>query len=84
MRLTDCDGVGGVQGGKHQVAGVRRAHGGGEADGVAHFADHDDVRVLPQDVLERVMKRQRVQADFALLDDATGCPRRRIRSDLPA
>ena len=40
-----------------------------EADGVAHFADHDDVRVLAQNMFERVMKGKRVEADFALFDD---------------
>ena len=59
-----------MQGREHQVAGVGRAHGGGEADRVAHFADHDDVRVLAQDVLEGVMEGEGVQADLALLDDA--------------
>ena len=37
---------------------------------VAHFADHDDVRVLAQHVFERMVKRQSVQPDFALFDDA--------------
>ena len=48
---------------------VRRAHGRGKADGIAHFTEHDDVRVLPQDIFERVMKRLRVQSDFALFND---------------
>ena len=62
-------GVGGVQCGQHQMAGIRRAHGGGETDGVTHFADHDDVRILAQNVFERVVKGLRVEPDFALFDD---------------
>ena len=52
------------------MAGVRRAHGGGETDRIAHFADHDDVGVLAEDVLQGVVEGERVQADLALLDDA--------------
>ena len=51
---------------------------------VAHFTEHDDVRILPQHVFQRVVKRQRVQPDLALLDDATGCPRTQIQSGLRA
>src|SRR5262249_35693648 len=35
---------------------------------VSHFADHDDVRVLPKHVLERIGERKRVLVDFALLN----------------
>ena len=70
MRLTDCAALVVCNVEKHQVAGVRGAHGGREADRIAHFTDHDDVRVLPQHVLERVMKRKRVQSHLALFDDA--------------
>src|SRR5205814_2767986 len=62
-------GIGGVQGGKDEMTGVGGAHGGGKADGVAHFADHDDIGVLAQNVFEAVFERKRVKADFALLDD---------------
>src|ERR1019366_5507459 len=61
-------GVRGVERGQNQMPRVRRADGCAETDRVAHFANHDDVRVLPQNVLERVMKGEGVQADFALLD----------------
>ena len=47
---------------------VGGAHGGEKADGVAHFADHDDIGVLAQDVFETVFEGKRVQPDFALLD----------------
>ena len=58
-----------MQGGHDEVAGIGRAHRGAEADGVSHLADHDDVGVLSHDVLEAVLIRRRVEADFALLDD---------------
>ena len=69
MRLMDCDAFVVCKRGQDQMPGVRRAHRGRETDVIAHFADHDDVRVLAQNVYERVMKGQRIQADFALFDD---------------
>src|ERR1700677_5241013 len=51
------------------MPGVGGAHGGGKAGGVAHFADHDDVGVLAQDVFETVGEGGGVEADFALFDD---------------
>src|SRR5207244_9849562 len=53
----------------HEVARVGGAHGGGEADRVPHFTDHDDVGVLPQNVFESVFEGERVQPDLPLLDD---------------
>jgi|SRR5579859_1925210 len=50
-------GVGRVQRRKHQMAGVSRVHGSREAGRVAHFTNHDDIGVLPQRVLQRVLKR---------------------------
>jgi len=47
------------------MAGVGGAHGGGEAGAIAHFADHDHIRVLAQHVFSPVQRRG-VQADFAL------------------
>src|SRR5271157_1745042 len=55
-------GVGGVEGGQDEVAGVGRAHGGGKTGGVAHFADHDHVRVLAENVFEAVPEGDGVQA----------------------
>src|SRR5438132_9376220 len=52
------------------MTSVGGAHGGAETERVAHFANHDDVWILPQNVLERVMKRERVQANLALFDNA--------------
>jgi hypothetical protein len=37
---------------------------------ISHFADQDDVGVLPERVLERRLKALRVGAHFALIDDA--------------
>ena len=58
-----------MQRGQHEVAGVGRAHGGGEGKGVAHFSDHDHVGILPERGLERSAEGGRVQAHLALLDD---------------
>ena len=60
----------GVQGREHQVTGL----GGGQRhrDGlqVAHLADQDDVRVLPQHVPQGVGEGLGVLAHLALVDDA--------------
>jgi len=39
-----------------------------KTDVIPHFADHDDVRVLAQNVPERMMERNRVQADLPLFN----------------
>ena len=36
---------------------------------IPDFADEDDVRRLPQRVLQRVLKRERVEADLPLSDE---------------
>ena len=51
------------------MTGVGRANGGLKADRIAHFADHDDVRVLAQDASEASRERGRVEPDFPLFDD---------------
>ena len=67
-------GVLGVQGREDEVAGL----GGGQRhrDGleVAHLADQDDVGVLAQHVLERVLERLGVLPHLALVDDALLVP----------
>ena len=55
--------------GEDKVAGVGGAHRSHEADGVAHFTDHDDVGILAENVFERVVEGLRIEADFALFDD---------------
>src|SRR3954468_7775972 len=61
-------GVGGVDGREDEVTGVGATHGGGEANGVAHFTDHDDVRILAQNVFEALIEGDGVEADFALFN----------------
>ncbi len=51
------------------MACARRAQGRVEAHGVPHFADHDDVGILPQHVPQPIGECACVEADFALLDD---------------
>ncbi len=51
----------GVQGGEHQVAGERRLDGDAAGLQIPDLADHDDVRVLPQ---ERPQRRGERQADL--------------------
>ena len=75
---------GGVQRGQNQMPRVRRAHGRREADGVAHFAEHDDVRILPQNVFQRVMKGLRVEADLALFDHGLIVFKNKFNRDLRA
>lgn len=63
-------GVGGMEGGQDEVAGICGAHGGAEAGGVAHFADHDDIGVLAEHVFEPHGEGEGIEADFALFDGA--------------
>ncbi len=67
-------GVLGVQRREDEVTGL----GGGQRDRdrleVAHLADEDDVRVLPQHVLEGLREGVRVLADLALVDEARLVP----------
>src|SRR5690606_11408137 len=64
------DTVNRVQRAEHQVAcfsgGDGRAHG----FQVAHFADHDDVRVLAQGEVQGLGKRVYVRVQLALVDQA--------------
>ena len=50
------------------MAGVRRAHCGGERGRVAHFAEHDDIGVLAQNMFQRAVKIRSVETDFALFN----------------
>ena len=70
MRSIVCGGVLGVQGGEHQVAGLRRGDRGADRLEVAHLADEDHVRVLAQRGLQRVGEAGGVGAELALVDDA--------------
>ena len=59
-----------MQRGEHQMTGFRR--GQRDRDGllIAHFADHDHVRILPECGAQRRRKRRRVFAHFPLRDQA--------------
>src|ERR1700749_3361023 len=52
-----------------EVPGLGRGHGGGDGLVVAHLADHDDVYVLTECCLERVMEIRRVYVHLALVNE---------------
>ena len=60
---------GGVQRAEHQVPRFRRRDRGVNRLQVAHFADQNHVRVLPQHAPQRFGEVRHVHADFALGDD---------------
>ena len=60
----------GVQGREGQVAGLGDDQRRLDGLQVAHLADEHDVRVLAQDVLERLLEGAGVGADLALVDQA--------------
>src|SRR5581483_6172088 len=67
------DGLGGIgrmQCGEHQVPRVRRTHGGSETQRIPHFSEHDDVRVLAENISQRVFEGKSVQPHLSLFDDA--------------
>ena len=61
-------GAGGVQRAEHDVARFGRGDGRFDRFQVAHFADEDHVRVLPQRAANRFGERRHVDADLALVD----------------
>ena len=61
--------VEGVDGGEHEVAGLRRRERRAHGLLVAHLADQDHVGVLAQDAAHRPREAVRVGADLALVDD---------------
>jgi hypothetical protein len=60
----------GVQGGEHEVPGLRRGQRGRHRLEVAHLADEDHIGVLTQSGLQRQREVLGVSADLALVDDA--------------
>ncbi len=64
----------GVQRREDEVAGLGCGQRGADRLEVAHLADEDHVRVLPQRRAERVGEGARVGADLALVDDAALVP----------
>ena len=72
--LDGLGGVGGVRGGEHQMPGLGRLHGDVDGLGVAHLADHDDVRVLAQCRAQGAGEGIGVGADLALHDGSALVP----------
>ena len=59
-----------MQRAEHQVAGFRRAHRQAYGLQIAQLADENNVRVFTQRRTQRIVKRQRMRADFTLIDQA--------------
>lgn len=62
--------IGGMEGGKHQVAGFGRGHGDAHGFWIPHFADDDHVRSLAEGSAQGGREIGGVGTDFDLLDDA--------------
>ena len=73
--------VGRVQRRQHEVPGLGRRQRDPHRLRVAHLADDDHVRRLPQRGAQRRREIRRVDADLDLLDDAAAGGRARTRSD---
>ena len=58
----------GMYRGQDQMTGLRRGEGQLHGFRLAHFANHEHVRVFPQRVEEGLLKRRRVPSHFALPD----------------
>ena len=58
-----------VQRREHEVAGLGREQRRFDRLEVAHFADENDVGILPQRAAQRLRERARVDRHFALVDD---------------
>ena len=64
-------GPGGVEGGKDEVAGLRRGDRGLHGLQVAHFPHEDHVGILAERPAQTIRKARHVHAEFALVHDAT-------------
>ena len=60
--------IGRVHGTEHEVAGLGRLQGNVDGDPVAHLADHDDVRILPESRPQCGFEAVGVASQFALDD----------------
>ena len=60
----------GVQRGEDEVAGLGRGQRGRDRLEVAHLAEEDHVRVMPERPAQRRGEADRVLTDLALVDDA--------------
>ena len=58
-----------MQGGKHLVTGEGRLHGDLRRLEIAYLADHDDIRILPQERAQNVRKtKPNLRLDLNLID----------------
>ena len=73
-----------VQRRQQKVPGFRGRQRGLNGLEVAHFAQQDHVRRLPERRAQRVREVRRVQRDFALANDSTSGAGAGTRSDPPA
>ena len=64
------DGTGGVKGGEDQVAGLCGFHAGFHRLTITDFSEENDVRCLPQHILEALAVGVDIAAHFLLGDDA--------------
>ena len=63
-------GGGGVNGTENEMAGLGRAHRGGDGLEVADLADHKNIRILAERGAQSGSEGGNVGADFALIDQA--------------
>ena len=61
---------GGMDGGENEVTGFRGAECEAHGLGIAHFADHEDIRIFAKGVEQGLLETGGVAADFALADVA--------------
>ncbi len=59
-----------VQGRKHEVTRLRECQSERDALEIAHLANHHEVRILTEHMLEAFRKRDEVAPEFALTDEA--------------
>ena len=54
---------------QHEMPRLRRGQGGPDSLGIAHFTDHDHIRILTEHVTECLVEGLGVGTEFPLLDD---------------
>jgi len=59
-----------VEGGEHEVAGLRHGERAPRSFPGPHLADEDDVGILPKDVFQRLLEPLRVGVDLPLVHEA--------------
>jgi hypothetical protein len=68
--VDSLDSVDSVQCGEDEVASLGGRDSEVDCFKIAHFSNQDHVRILAQDILERVGKRLRVDVQFTLIDQS--------------